>query len=56
MQLICEGQYVPENYQQIKQAGACEEIRRWNRAGGKVLPGLVNRREAEYKTCMGESK
>ena len=36
--------------------GACAEIRRWNRAGGKVLPGLVNRREAEYKMCMGESK
>ena len=34
-------------------AGACEEIRRWNKAGGKVLPGLVKRREAEYKMCMG---
>lgn len=34
-------------------AGACEEIRRWNKAGGKVLPGLVKRREAEYKMCIG---
>lgn len=34
--------------------GACEEIRRWNRAGGKVLPGLVKRREAEYRMCMGK--
>lgn len=34
--------------------GACTEIRRWNRAGGKVLPGLVNRREKEYRMCMGE--
>ena len=35
--------------------GACEEIRRWNRAGGKVLPGLVKRREAEYVMCKGAS-
>ena len=34
-------------------AGACEEIKRWNKAGGKVLPGLVTRREAEYRMCMG---
>ena len=33
--------------------GACAEIRRWNRQGGKVLPGLTKRREAEYKQCMG---
>ena len=36
-------------------AGACEEIKRWNKAGGKVLPGLVKRREAEYRMCMGET-
>ena len=35
--------------------GACNEIRRWNKAGGKVLPGLVKRREAEYKMCKGEA-
>lgn len=35
-------------------AGACEEIKRWNKAGGKVLPGLVKRREAEYRMCKGE--
>lgn len=35
--------------------GACEEIRRWNRAGGKVLPGLTKRRETEYRMCMGKS-
>ena len=35
--------------------GACEEIRRWNKTGGKVLPGLVKRREAEYRMCMGET-
>lgn len=35
-------------------AGACEEIKRWNKAGGRVLPGLVKRREAEYRMCKGE--
>ena len=34
-------------------AGACEEIKRWNRAGGKVLPGLTKRREQEYRLCNG---
>ncbi|GAB2940351.1 lysozyme [Aquaspirillum soli] len=33
--------------------GACEEILRWNKAGGKVLRGLVIRREAEYRQCRG---
>lgn len=35
--------------------GACTEIRRWNKAGGKVLSGLTKRREQEYRTCMGEA-
>ena len=34
--------------------GACSEIRRWNKAGGKVLTGLSKRREQEYRLCMGE--
>lgn len=34
-------------------SGACTEIRRWNRAGGRVLAGLTKRREAEYRQCMG---
>ena len=28
-------------------AAACQELRRWVYGGGKVLPGLVTRREAE---------
>ncbi len=28
-------------------SGAAEEFLRWNRGGGKVLPGLVKRRQAE---------
>ena len=32
---------------------ACREILRWNRAGGKVVQGLANRREKEYQQCLG---
>lgn len=31
----------------------CRELFRWNRAGGKVVRGLTNRRKAEYQVCMG---
>lgn len=34
-------------------AGACIQIKRWNKDNGKVIPGLVNRREREYRQCMG---
>lgn len=34
--------------------GACEEIKRWHFAGGKSLKGLVDRREDEYRRCIGE--
>lgn len=33
--------------------GACEQIKRWNKSKGKVIQGLVNRRESEYQTCIG---
>jgi lysozyme len=32
--------------------GACNELMRWTLAGGKELPGLVKRREAERKICL----
>lgn len=35
-------------------AGACREILRWAYAGGRKLPGLVKRREAEYRLCIGD--
>lgn len=35
-------------------AGACREILRWDRAGGKVVRGLTLRREAEYRQCIGQ--
>ena len=34
-------------------AGACQEILKWNRAGGVVQPGLTKRRYEEFNTCMG---
>lgn len=34
--------------------GAAAEFPRWNKAGGKVLQGLVNRRKAEMKMFLGE--
>lgn len=32
--------------------GACGEIKRWCYFKGKKVPGLVERREKEYRTCM----
>lgn len=31
--------------------GACDALRDWNKAGGRVVQGLVNRREAERSLC-----
>lgn len=33
--------------------GACESILLFNKAGGKIWPGLVKRRQDEYRRCMG---
>jgi len=38
----------------LNYAGACAEISRWNKAGGKVLRGLVKRRAAERTMCEGK--
>lgn len=35
-------------------SGACAELLRWTKAGGRELPGLVKRRQAEYRQCMGD--
>lgn len=35
-------------------AGSCKALLSWTKAGGKVLPGLVTRRKAEYALCMKE--
>ena len=34
-------------------SGACAEISKWNKAGGRVLRGLVLRREEERRICEG---
>jgi lysozyme len=34
--------------------GACAELSRWTRAGGRELPGLVKRRAAERRICEEE--
>ncbi|MFC4215970.1 lysozyme [Pseudophaeobacter arcticus] len=31
--------------------GACNELPRWSRAGGRIIPGLSNRRGAERAMC-----
>jgi GH24 family phage-related lysozyme (muramidase) len=32
--------------------GACNQLPRWNIAGGKVVRGLTNRRMAEMDVCL----
>ena len=34
-------------------AGGCEALGWWNKAGGRVVRGLVNRRAEETELCMG---
>jgi GH24 family phage-related lysozyme (muramidase) len=34
--------------------GACNQLPRWNKAGGKVVAGLTQRREMERRICLGE--
>lgn len=34
--------------------GACDAFLMWNRAGGRVVRGLTNRREAERRLCLKE--
>jgi lysozyme len=29
----------------------CSELKKWDKAGGRVLPGLTKRRNAEYRMC-----
>lgn len=34
--------------------GGCEALTWFNRAGGRVVQGLVNRRRAEYRLCVAD--
>ena len=38
-------------FQQGDLKGGCDAFALWVKAGGRVLPGLVNRREAEIEMC-----
>ena len=42
VRLLNQGQYT----------AACNQLSRWNRAGGRVVRGLTNRREAERALCL----
>ena len=35
--------------------GACAELHRWDKAGGRVLPGLTRRRNDEAGLCEGRA-
>lgn len=35
--------------------GACNELLRWDKQGGVVLPGLTKRRKEEHALCLGNS-
>ena len=35
---------------------ACNQLPRWNKAGGRVVAGLTNRRAAEQKLCLNALK
>lgn len=37
-------------------AGACLEIKRWDKFKGRPLRGLTIRRQSEYQTCIGATK
>lgn len=49
---FCRSSIVPK-VQAGQYEEGCKTILLYNKAGGKVLPGLVKRREAEYRTCIG---
>lgn len=43
---------VDRRFDQGRFKEGCEAFKLWNRAGGRVVKGLVNRRNAEYKLCV----
>lgn len=36
--------------------GACKELLKWDRVKGVQVRGLTNRRQVEYKVCIGEGQ
>lgn len=45
------GSTAAARFNQGDYAGGCQALTWWNRAGGRVVRGLVNRREREAKVC-----
>jgi lysozyme len=45
---------VLRRHKQGNKVGAANAFLMWNKAGGRVLPGLVRRREAERELYLGE--
>lgn len=43
---------VARRFRQGDWRGGCDAFKRWVHVGGKVLPGLVRRREAERALCL----
>jgi lysozyme len=37
-------------------AGACNELLNWTKANGRVVPGLIKRRERERQVCIGATQ
>lgn len=37
-------------------AGACKELLKWDKVKGVTIKGLTNRRQAEYRICIGEGE
>lgn len=47
------GSTLVKKLQKFDYSGACQELLRWNRFQGTVLPGLTKRRQSEFRQCMG---
>ena len=46
------GSTVVKRFNAGDKVGACDAILMWNKAGGKVVQGLVNRRQKEREICL----
>lgn len=41
-----------KRFNEGKWLAGCEAMKKWNTAGGRVVKGLVRRRQAEYNLCV----
>lgn len=47
------GSTLVKKLQKFDYSGACQELLRWNRFQGTILPGLTKRRQSEFRQCIG---